>query len=214
MANFVADDSTDGAEVFCGIGLRVIERRAQDCRREGDVIDHWVIKGVDRLRGSHPFIAIGRLANLGQLEVVRKGRAGTRISQQVRALAGDLEAGIIAPGIREANLGLELGKFLQGTLAGGRGHPLQLRDALAVGSNKVGHQLIHLALGGSREVLIHEYLANLFAHEGLSQAYRALPPVALLGGAGELGAVELKVLRADFLRQHGRAGAQDVPGSP
>ena len=63
-------------------------------------------------------------------------------------------------------------------------------------------------------MLIHKYLANLFAHEGLGQAHGALPAVALLGGAGELGAVELEVLRAYFLGQHGCAGTQDVPGGP
>ena len=210
----MADDGTDGAEVFCGIGIRVIKRRAQDGGWESDVIDHRVIEGVDRLRGGYPFIAVGRLANLGQLKVMGEGGAGAGIGQQVRALARDLEPGVIAPGIREANLGLELGQLLQRALAGGGRHPLQLGDALTVGGDEVVHQLIHLALGGSREVLIHKYLANLFAHEGLGQAHGALPAVALLGSAGELGAIELEVLRAYFLRQHGRAGAQDVPGGP
>ena len=164
MANLVADDGTDGAEVFCGIGLWVIERRAQDCCREGDVIDHRVIKGVDRLRGGHPLITVSWLANLGQFKVMGESGAGAGISQQVPTLSGDLEARVITPGIREANLGLELGELFQRALAGGRRHPLQLRDALAVGGDEVIHQLIHLTLGGGREVLFHKYLANLFAH--------------------------------------------------
>ena len=61
---------------------------------------------------------------------------------------------------------------------------------------------------------VHELLANFLSYQALGQAHRALPAVALLGGARKTGAVELEVLGAHFLRQEGGAGAQDVPGGP
>ena len=111
MADFVPDDRTNGAEVLSGIRIRVIERRAQDGGREGDVIDHRVIEGIDGLRGGDPLIAVGGLANLCQLIVVGKGGPGAGIGNQIRALVRNLQPGVIAPGIGKTNLGLELGEL-------------------------------------------------------------------------------------------------------
>ena len=145
---------------------------------------------------------------------MRPGIAVAQVFNQVCTCGGEFQARVIAPGIWVANLGLKLAELFQSTLARFRRHPFQLRDALAISTNQVFHQLIHLCLGRCREVPIDENLADFVTHQALRQAQRALPAVTLLRRTGELGAVELKVLPAYFFRQNSRARTQNRPGGP
>ena len=117
VADFVADDRTDGTEVLRRIGCRVEERWLQDRGWEGDVIDHRVVEGVDGLRGSHPLVAVRRFAHLGHLVVMLKSSTGTHVGHQVTAFAGKLKALIGTPGVGIADLRVEQAQLLQCALA-------------------------------------------------------------------------------------------------
>src|SRR5690625_7994777 len=54
----------------------------------------------------------------------------------------------------------------------------------------------HVLLRRRREVAVDEDAADLVAHQRFGQGDAALPAVLLLGGAGELRAVELEIGRA------------------
>ena len=95
----MADDSADGAEVLRRISLWVVERWAQDSCWEGDVIDNRIVESVYRLRGAEPLITVSWLANLVQLKVMCPGIAVAQVLNQIRALGGEFQPGVITPGI-------------------------------------------------------------------------------------------------------------------
>ena len=180
MADLVADYRADRAEVLRGVSVRVEERRLQDRGGEGDVVDHRVVKRVDRLRGRHPFLPVGGLADLGQLVVVLERGAAADILHQVLA---ELQARVVAPLLRVADLGVELRELLQRALLRRLAHPLQLLDAGAVCGDQVFDQLQHLLLGRGREMLIDVAPPNILAYQALRESHPTLPAVALLGSA-------------------------------
>src|SRR5699024_5346280 len=115
VTNFVTDDRADRTEVLRCISLWVIKRWAQNCRWEGDVVDHWVVESVHRLRGAKPFIAVGRFANLIELKIMRPGIAVAQVCNQVCTCGGKFQARVIAPVIWVANLGFKLTELFQST---------------------------------------------------------------------------------------------------
>src|SRR5699024_3389441 len=92
VTNFVTDDRADRTEVLRRISLWVIKRWAQNCRWEGDVIDHWVVESVHRLRGAKPFIAVGRFANLIELKIMRPGITVAKIFNKICARRRKLQS--------------------------------------------------------------------------------------------------------------------------
>ena len=123
VANLVANHSADGAEVAGHVRRRVEERRAQDRRREGDVVLHRVVERIHRLRGGEPGLVVAGLAQLGNLVVVVEAAGRPHVRQQVRACGAELQAVEVAPLIRVADLRLELLQLRQRLLARSGGHP-------------------------------------------------------------------------------------------
>ena len=72
------------------VGVRVEERRLQDRRREHDLVELGVVVGVDRLRRHAPFVAIDRLAELGDVAVVFELVRAHHVADQV--VGDDLSA--------------------------------------------------------------------------------------------------------------------------
>ena len=60
VANLMANDRADSTKVLCRAGLRGKERWLQNSRREGDVVDHRIIKSVDGLRVGVPLFPVRR----------------------------------------------------------------------------------------------------------------------------------------------------------
>lgn len=63
-------------------------------------------------------------------------------------------------------------------------------------------------------MLVDVELADLLAHQRFHDADAALPAVTLLGGTGQLAAVEIEIRLADLFGQNSSAGQQNVPGGP
>ena len=179
----VPDHRADPAEVHGVVGLGVEERRLQDRGREDDLVGAGVVIGVDRLRGHVPLGLVDRPAHLGELEGGLEAAGCAGAGDQV---AGhDLEAVVRAPLLGVADLRGELLELGEGLLAGGRGHPGQVPDGVAVGVHQCVDQHGHALLVGGREVTGDVFAAHREADDALDQGDPALPPLAQLLGARE-----------------------------
>ena len=191
VADLVADDRADAAVVLGRLGVGREERLLQDAGREADLVGAGVVVGVDGLRQHEPLVAVDRRADLAELAVGLERRRGRDVAEQV--VGPDPQRGVVAELLRVADLGPEGVELLVGAGLGLLGHPVQPRDRLAVGREQVGDQVVHLRLGGRREVPGDVLLADRLADRALDQADPALPAGAQLGGAVEGAAVEVEV---------------------
>ena len=143
MADLVADHRANRPEILRRIGVGGVERWAQNSGGERNIVDRRIIERIHGLRGAKPLRTIIRLRNFVQLIVVQECGTPAHVFHQGSPIRLELQAGVIPPLIRVADLGLELGQLLQGPLPGCRGHPRQLADPLVVGLDQVIHQLHH-----------------------------------------------------------------------
>ena len=139
VADLVADHRTNRPEILRRIGVGGVERWAQNSGGERNIVDRRIIERIHSLRGAKPLRTIIRLRNFVQLVVVQECGTPAHVFHQGSPIRFELQAGVIPPLIRVADLGLELGQLLQGSLPGCRGHPRQLADPLVVGLDQVIH---------------------------------------------------------------------------
>ncbi len=86
VADLVADHGADAAVVHRVVGLHVEERRLKDRGGEDDLVHPRVVVGVDRLRRHEPFVAIDRLAQLGELAIDLEGGRALDVADEVVAV--------------------------------------------------------------------------------------------------------------------------------
>ncbi|MNH16795.1 hypothetical protein D3C79_764450 [compost metagenome] len=156
-----------------------------------------------------PLVPVHRLAEAGQVVGVFEGAGPLQVAHQI--VLADLDGAVILPLVRVADLGPELGEFGQGLGLGGRRHPVQLLDALAVGGAQVLHQLLHAGLGLGREVALHIELADRLTQQIVKHPERTLPGGALLGGTAQGGAEEGEVLAVGLAVEIGGVIGDEVP---
>ena len=205
----MADHGADRAIVDGVVGAHVEERRLQDRGREHDLVHRAAVIRVHGLRRHAPLGVVDRFAQFLDIAVVAEGRGAHRVAHQVVAL--DAQARVIAPFVRIADLGRELGQLGARFLLGRRAHPLQVVDRLAVGDDQVLDQYFHARFALGREMLFHVQLAERFAQCAFHRGHTLLPLRTLLGHAGQRGAVEGEVLVHERLRQVRRVFAQQLP---
>ena len=212
MADLVPDDRADAAVVGRGIPIGLEERVLQDRRGEHDLVHERVVVRVDRLRRHVPLVAVDRLADLVELALVLEHVRAGDVADEVGGV--DLEARVVLPLDRVADLGREGVELREGALARLGAHPLELGDALPVRLDEVRDELVHRLLRRRREVPLDVDLADRLAHRRLGEADAALPPLADDGHAGQLRAVEREVLGDELVGQEGRGGVHDREAQP
>ena len=144
VADLVADHRADATVVGGVVGLGIEERRLQDRGREDDLVHLRVVVGVDRLRGHEPFLAIDRLAELGEVAGVLEGRGALKVAGEVVRL--HFQRGVVAPLVGIADLHRELLELLLRLGLGGVAHPGERVDAAFVGLDEVGDECLHARL--------------------------------------------------------------------
>ena len=181
MADLVTDYHADTAVVRCVVGLRIEEWRAQNSRGEHNLVSGRHIVGVHSLRRHQPFVLINRVASAIDHEIAVKGGGAAQVLEQITGHQSQFR--VIAPLIRVADLRDKLRKLFQCLLAGGFGHPIQVRDGAAVCFQQVIDQLEHFLLMLRREMHRHVLLAKLLIERVLHSRNTAFPAFAQLFGA-------------------------------
>ena len=191
----MADDGADGAVVHRGVGVGIEERRLQDRRGEGELVQQRVVGRVDRLRVHPPFGAIDRLAEARHLPLPRELASAADVLEQPALLDG--VGAVVAPLRRVADAWIERRELLQRFGARRLVHPRQRLQPLAHRRSQVRDERVHRRLVVRREVLGDVDLPHALADLLIEQAHAALPAVALhldaahrLAEEGEAGLVE------------------------
>ena len=136
-------------------------------------------------------------------------------------VAADDERRVVLPLVGIADLRRDRGELLARLGLGRVAHPVELRDALAVGRADGLDQVRVALLGRFREVLLDEDLAEHHAHRRVFGVEHALParPLFLLAGehaAGRTLKFSLSIGRAErrarTRRRGGSAGSPSAPG--
>ncbi len=208
----MADDRADAAVVDRVVGVHVEEWRLQDRGGEHDLVHAGVVVGIHGLRRHVPLAAVDRAAELGDLAIVLDLVGAHHVADQIIGLHRQLR--VVLPFVRIADLGRELGQFLQRPGLGFRAHPVEILDADLVGLHQVADQYLHPRLGLGREVLGHVEPAQHLAEGVLGGVDAALPARLELGDAVEGGAVEREVLVDEGLGQERRVVGQQIPLQP
>ena len=79
VGHFVADDHADAAKVDRRIDGEVEERRLQDAGRKIDVVERWVVVGVDGRRRHAPLLLVYRLAQMVEVPVALEDSATVQL---------------------------------------------------------------------------------------------------------------------------------------
>ena len=212
VADLVTDHHADAAVVRCVVGLRIEEGRAQNSCREHNLVSGRHIVGVHSLRRHQPLVLINRIASAIDHEIAVKGGGAAQVLEQITGHQSQFR--VIAPLIRVADLRDKLRKLFQRLLAGGLGHPIQVRDGAAVCFQQVIDQLEHFLLMLRREMHRHVFLAEFLIERVLHSRNAAFPAFAQLFGAREGATVEIEVFLYKRIRQVGCAGTNSAPQSP
>ncbi len=210
--DLVADHAADGAVVDRRVGIRIEERRLQDGGREHDLVLDRVVVGVDGLRGHAPLALVHRLADAALAVVPLERHRTLGVAEHVAV--GQLQATVVAPLVRVADLQAEVLQLGAGLGLGVLAHPLELVQARAHGHLHVGHQLVHLGLRIGREIQLHVVTADRFAHHRLGEGDTTLPALARLRLAGEELLAELEVGVDEIARQQRRGAVHGMEGLP
>ena len=213
MADLVADDRSDGAEVHRVVRLCVEERGLEDRGGEHDLVLRGVVVGVDRLRGHVPLVAVDGTPELTPLAVGRVGVGGAHVIDEGGA-GVQVQRGVVAPlgGVSDLRVeGRQLGQRLLLRLLA---HPVQAADRLAVGVEQAAHECVHRVLGLGREVAGDPGPSHGLAQVGLDEGQCALPSGAQLLRARQCAAVEVEVLRDEVGGEQGCAGVDGRGAQP
>ncbi|MNI43327.1 hypothetical protein D3C73_976530 [compost metagenome] len=191
MADFVTDHRADAAIVDSVIRVRVEEGGLKDSCGEDDLIEHWMVVGVDSLGCHEPLCQVNGLPYFIQVPV-HIGVMGTfHVTEEVCRV--NLDGRVIDPLVGKTYLWTECVQLLQRLFFGVLAHPSQGRNTLPVGFDQVGDQRLHPCFVAGREVPINIDLADCFAKGRLDDGHPALPALFVLRGTAEGGAVEVKV---------------------
>ena len=212
MPGLVADHRTDASVVHGIVGRQVEEGRLQDRGREDDLVPARVVVGIDRLRGHVPFVAIDRLAELGQVPVPLVDRVSLDVAHQV--VAANLQGRIVAPLLRIADLGRKHGQFRQGLFLGRGAHPIEVLKSDPIGIQQVLDHLVHALLGFRREPLLDVQLAHRLAQTTFHNGDAPLPAGTILRNATEGRAVEREVRVRQILVEQARVATDDIELQP
>ena len=201
VAGFVADDAADTAVVDRIVGLGIEERRLQDRCREVDRVVGRVVIGIDRLRRHAPVLAVGRLADLGDVVVVVELHCRGDVVEV--AVAGHAQPGPVTPLFRVADLGQEARPLFERLGAGGVAHPRQVLDAGFQRRLHVVDQFLRASLRFRREGLGHVEFAESHAELVVDRAQNPLPARLVFRLAVQCLLVEGEVC---FLVRRGQVG--------
>ena len=209
MGHFVPDHHADGAVVHRIVGIRVVERRLQNSRREADFVGRRVVVGVHRLRRHAPLVPVDRFAVL--VEVVLRGPdAGVTQVLVVALRRIDRQRRVVLPLVRVADLHGERGQFFLGPGLRGIRHPVEGGDVLRERRLQVLHQFHHPLLVLLGEVLRHVHLAHGLAQESVGYRHGTFPAGFLLLLARHRAAVELERCRLEVVAQRRGAAVDDL----
>ena len=191
MGDFMSDDRSHAAIIYRVIGIRIVERRLHDARRENDFIHAAVVVGIHGWRRHSPFGAVHGLADFVQAAREIKFRPTPLIFGVGRAV--DLQSRIVAPFVGVADFHRERFELRSGLLARFRPHPGQSLQIIAERGDQVVHHFESAGLGFGWKILLHVHLA-----EGLLRA-------------GQRLAAEVKVLVDELFGKPGRRGIYQMP---
>ena len=90
VADLVTDHHADAAVVRCVVGLRIEEGRAQNSRREHNLVSGRHIVGVHSLRRHQPLVLIHRIARAIDHEIAVKSGGAAQVLEQVTGHQGQL----------------------------------------------------------------------------------------------------------------------------
>ena len=198
VGELVPDHRTDTAVVERRIALGVVEGRLQDRGGNGDAVLGGVVLRVDRLRCHSPQRPIGRMPDLGHVEVVvelqRRGPVG------IEVVAGQLELREVPFLAGEAHLEDQLVPLTFCGQFGLRAHPVDGLDPLTQRLLDIAHHLGGRALRAIAEHAIDVQLPQRRPHQRVDFLQPLLPTLFLRGGSGERRLVFESVV-AESLRQ-------------
>ena len=209
VGHLVADDGADAAVVHRVVGVGVEERRLQDPGREDDLVAERVVVGVHDVGGHRPLGPVHRRAELSELAAHLEGGGLQTVPDEARAV--ELEARVVAPFVRIADLVAEARELGECLLPGGVRHPVVAADRPLHRVEQVLHELLAAGLRRRRERLRDEQLGDRLADARVGRGHHALPAGLLRLLAAQDPAVEGEVLVLERGRQRGRARAHEMP---
>src|SRR5690606_8264363 len=124
MADFVADDDTNRAVIYCRVGVVIEKGWLQYAGGKGNLVEHGHIGCVDALRWHLPQAAVNRAFELLYFALPHKFFHAQYVAEQV--VGGNIQARVIWPLFRIANTHFKGREFFQGLAARGFIHPAVL----------------------------------------------------------------------------------------
>ena len=204
MADLVADDRADCAEVHCVIGLGVKERGLEDCGGEHDFVLRGVVVGVDGLGRHVPFVAVDGAPELVPFAVGGVGAGGADVVHE-RSDRVQVQRRVVAPLDGVADLRVEGRQLGQRLLLRLFTHPVEAANRFSVCVKEAAHQRVHRVLRVGWEMAGHPGAPHGLAQVRLDEGQRALPTRAQLLRARQGAAVEVEVLLDEVGREQGGA---------
>src|ERR1700733_7848893 len=153
VADLVSDDDTDAAIVDGIVRAWIKEGRLQYRRRKHNFILLRIVIGVDGLRIHLPFIAIDRPPELGKRVLIVKHCGTLYVADEIVVL--DAQRRIVAPALRVADLGDELGDLGLRLLFGRLSYPVKSGNTRLIGGKQIVDEREHARLALGRKMLLN-----------------------------------------------------------
>ncbi len=203
VADLMADDRADRAEVRRRRRARVEVGRRQNPRGEIDRVADRHVHGVDHLRQHRPRAAIDRLAELGDAPAILERLGALGVADGVAP--HDRQTSVVAPRVGVPDADAQRGELLLGLRLRRRRHPAEGVDAAAWNRPSIAVTIVsicRLIFGGEPAKDVQP--ADRVAERVVGRVERAPPARSTRDHSAELTPEERELLVAERLRQDGR----------
>src|ERR1700677_927799 len=210
VRDLVPNHRADAAVIHRVGRVHIEHRRQQDARREHDLVQQRIVVRVRGWRGHAPAAAIDWLAD--ETGIIAHRKTARRHHVVPEEIARNVDAAVILPAIRIADLWVEGRKLEQRFLFGLVAHPGEGQNIVVQRRENVVHHFLHPRFRFRGKCLFHVLLAQRLAQVRVGRFHATLPARLHLGRALQVFLIECEIFLDEGRGKAGRSGTQQVPG--